>query len=139
MKAFSLKITACNKIFYDGECQFLVIPSYDGELGIMADHQRMAATVEKGTLRFQTMDGEWQTVIVSDGLAEVENNHVNLIVFYAERPEDLELYEAQSDYDRAVEEMMQKQSIQEYEMSKAQMARALARLKKANRNALIDE
>lgn len=139
MKAFSLNITASDQVFFDGECQFLVIPSFDGELGIMANHQRMTATVENGTLRYQTMDGEWHFARVSDGLAEIEDNHVNVIVLFAVRPEEFEHYQAQTDYDRALEEILHKQSIQEYEQSKAQLARALSRLKRENQDSGIGE
>ena len=30
MNTFSLKIIACDKVFYDGPCELLVFPGYDG-------------------------------------------------------------------------------------------------------------
>ncbi|MBD8972953.1 MAG: ATP synthase F1 subunit epsilon, partial [Clostridiales bacterium] len=32
MNTFSLKIIACDKVFYDGPCELLVFPGYDGEM-----------------------------------------------------------------------------------------------------------
>ena len=32
MSTFSLKIVACNKVFYDGECEILIYPAYDGQM-----------------------------------------------------------------------------------------------------------
>jgi len=129
MKTFSLKITACKKVFFDGECQMIIIPAIDGEMGIMANHEHMAVTIDEGEMRILHLDDTWQTVFVKDGIVEVGDNSVNMIVFYAERPEDIDIFKAREEYDQAKEEMMQKQSIQEYEMSQARMARALAKLK----------
>lgn len=129
MKTFSLRIIACNKIYYDGECQMVILPTADGEMGILAGHEEMTATIEQGIMRIQHIDGTWEKVYVKDGLAEVIPEHVELMVFYAEKPEDIERMKAQMELDQASEEMLHKQSIQEYEQSKAQMARALAKLK----------
>lgn len=134
MKTFSLKITACDKVFYDGECQMVILPTSDGEMGILANHEQMAATIEQGQMRIQHTDCTWESVFVKDGIVEVLEKSVNLIVFFAEKPENIEFMMAREEYDQAKEEMMQKQSIQEYELSQAQMARALAKLKHSNRN-----
>ena len=48
MSTFSLKIVACNKVFYDGECEILIYPAYDGQMAIMANHEQMTSTVEIG-------------------------------------------------------------------------------------------
>ena len=137
MKTFSLKITACDKVYYDGECQMVILPSSDGEMGILANHEQMAATIEEGQMRIQHTDGTWEHVFVKDGIVEVGDKFVNMIVFFAEKPENVERMRAREEYDEAREELMQKHSIQEYEMSKAQMARALEKLRKSNHSTMI--
>lgn len=84
MNTFSLKIIACNKVFYDGECELLVFPGYDGEMAIMANHEQMTTTIEIGEIRFRLPDGSWQTAIVSDGLLKVNHNRVDVLVYSAE-------------------------------------------------------
>lgn len=139
MKPFSLKITACNKVYYDGECQMIILPASDGELGIMSGHEEMTSTIDEGILRIQHTDDTWEKVYVKDGLAEVRANIVNLIVFFAEKPENIERLKAQAEYEQANEEMLHKQSIKEYEQSQAQMARALAKLKRSYSDSKIGE
>ena len=39
MSTFSLKIISTDKVFYDGKCEYLVIPTIDGEKGILAHHR----------------------------------------------------------------------------------------------------
>lgn len=137
MKTFSLKITACDKVFFDGECQMVIFPATDGEIGILANHEHMVAAIEEGEMRIQRTDGSWEHIYVKDGIVEVDDSLVNMIVFFAEKPENVEMMRARAEYEQAREEMMQKQSIQEYELSQAQMARALAKLKKSNQVNMI--
>ena len=108
MSTFSLKIISTDKVFYDGKCEYLVIPTIDGEKGILAHHENMVIAVEIGELRFRKPDT-------------------------AERPEDIDVKRAEEAKERAEEQLRQKQSIQEYYLSQASMARAMTRLK-ASRN-----
>jgi len=71
MSTFSLKIISTDKVFYDGKCEYLVIPTIDGEKGILAHHENMVIAVEIGELRFRKPDGEWVTAVVSKGFAEI--------------------------------------------------------------------
>ena len=87
MSTFSLKIVACNKVFYDGECEVLIFPAYDGEMAGMAHHEQMTSTVEIGEIRFKLPDGTWQEAGVSDGLITVDHYWVNISVYSAEKPE----------------------------------------------------
>lgn len=133
MSTFSLKILACNKVFYDGECESIIFPTYDGEMAIMAHHEQMTATVETGQLKFKLPDGTWQEAVVSEGLIEVDHNKVNMIVYSAEKPEEIDAFRAEAALERAKEQMQEKQSIMEYHISRASLARAMARLKTAGR------
>jgi F-type H+-transporting ATPase subunit epsilon len=133
MSTFSLKIVACNRVFYDGECEILVFPAYDGEMAVMAHHEQMTATVEIGEIRFKLPDGTWQKAIVSDGLIKVDNNKVDVLVYSAERPEEIDEFRAEAALERAREQLQSKQSIMEYHISQASLSRAMARLKGAHR------
>ena len=41
MNTFSLKITACDRVFYEGECEILIFPVEDGEMAILAHHEQV--------------------------------------------------------------------------------------------------
>ena len=130
MNTFSLKLIACDKVFYDGPCEILIFDGFDGEMAIMANHEPMTCSVETGELRFR-VPGEtvWQEAIVSTGLLKVEHNKVDIIVYSAERPEEIDKFRAEAALERAREQLAQKQSIMEYHVSTASMARAMARLR----------
>ena len=129
MNTISLKITACDRVFYDGECEILVFPVEDGEMAIMANHEQMTTTVEIGELRFRTPDGTEHVAIVSDGMLQVAHNQVKVIVYSAETPEEIDVSRARAAEERAREQLRQKQSIMEYHISRASLARAMARLR----------
>ena len=132
---FNLKIIACDGVFYDGDCEIIIIPSPDGEAAIMNHHEMMTGVVSVGEIRFKTGDGTWRSAIVSDGLVSVyKDGSVKMIAYSCERPEDIDTYRAQEALERAQEQLQQKQSMVEYQISTANMARAMARLKGASRH-----
>ncbi|SDI43018.1 ATP synthase F1 subcomplex epsilon subunit [Pseudobutyrivibrio sp. 49] len=129
---FNLKIIACDGIFYDGPCEILVFPGSDGEYAILNHHEVFTGIVEIGNIRFTTGDGEKRNAIISDGLVTVEPDGSVVIVAYScERPEDIDTFRAQEALERAQEQLQQRQSRIDYQISTNNMARAMARLKGA--------
>ena len=61
-----------------------------------------------------------------------------MLVDTAERPEEIDEKRAQEALERAQEELRQKQSIEEYYVTQATLARALSRLKEKNRHGNIN-
>ena len=89
----------------------------------------MVVSVEIGELHLKTPEGEWITAAVSQGFAEIINNRVSVLVNAAERPEEIDVKRAEEAKQRAEERLRHKQSLQEYYLSQASLARAMARLK----------
>ena len=129
MNTFTLKIIACNRVFYDGPCEIMVFPAYDGEMAIMANHEPVTSCIDVGELRFRTPDGVEHVAIVSDGLLKVSGNVAEVLVYSAERPEEIDKFRAEAALERAMDQLRQKQSIMEYNVSSASLARAMARLR----------
>lgn len=135
MAEFHLRVVASDKVFYNGMCEVAIVPGLDGEWAFMAHHDDIVVAVQPGEMRFKKSDGVWETAIVGSGFAQMANNRAMVLVDTAERPEDIDEVRAQEALERAKEEMRQKQSIQEYRISQASLARAISRLKgKKNKN-----
>lgn len=133
MDTFSLKIIASDRVFYDGRCEKLTIPAPDGQKGILPNHENMviAITVGDGKLKIPDKD-DWVDVALGAGFAEVVNNRVILLVDTAEKPGEIDARRAEEAKERAEEQLRQKQSIQQYYMSQASLARAMNRLRIAS-------
>ena len=130
MTTFWLKVIASDHVFYNGNCEALVVPAHDGEVGILPHREAMILAIQEGELKFRIPgEQEYQHAVVGLGIVQVANNRVTVVVDTAERPEDIDEVRAKQALERAKEQLRQKQSIREYYMSKASMARALSRLK----------
>lgn len=130
---FTLEIIAADRVFYHGKAQCVILPALDGEKAIMAHHEEMVLALKIGTLKFKLEDDSWVTAVVSDGFADMANNRCKVIVYSCERPEEIDVKRAKEAKERAEEQLRQKQSIIEYHVSSASLARAMARLKEANK------
>ena len=133
MNEFQCIIASSDKIFYDGPCLSLVVPAWDGEYAFMAKHQECVAAVSIGTLRVKKPDGSVVLGVCGLGLVCFEKNRAVVLVDTIERPEDIDEVRAREAMERAQEQLRQKQSIYEYRMSKASLARAVSRLKEKKR------
>ena len=126
---FGLEIYAANRQFFAGRACSLIIPAEDGQKEFLAHHANVVATIIPGEMRFEDADGNTHVFAVSSGFVEMINNRAKLFCLTVERPEEIDIRRAEEARDRAEEQLRQKQSIREYHMSRASMARALSRLK----------
>lgn len=134
MATFSLKIIAADKTFYSGKCYTIIVPALDGEQQIMSHHEDMVIATREGEVRFKDSEkSEWHIAVVGIGFVHVARNRVTMLVDTAERPEDIDRVRAQRAMERAREQLRQKQSIEEYHVSQASLARAMVRLKEAGK------
>jgi F-type H+-transporting ATPase subunit epsilon len=68
-----------------GECEFIVVPTTSGELGVMSDHAALVACVAPGELRVST-DGDTRRIGVGSGIVDVRDNVVRILVESAVNP-----------------------------------------------------
>lgn len=132
LNTFNLHILATDKPFYEGECVSLVVPTLQGQYGIMAHHSNYISAVIPGEIDFTILrDGKEVRVqaAVSDGLVKVENNEVLVLVDTAESPGEIDENRAKRAADAAKEELLRKQTVREYYAAQAKLARAMNRLK----------
>lgn len=126
---FHLDILAASVPFYRGDCVSLVVPTADGEFGILADHCNAVGAICAGELRFETAEGEVRRAAVAPGLFKIEDGRVLLLVDAAERPEDIDVNRALRAREEAEEQLCQKRSMAEYQLAQGNLARALNRLR----------
>lgn len=127
-KNFYLEMIASDHLFYKGDCESLVFPGMDGLHGILADHLEMVTCLKGGELKFQ-VDGEWHFAAVSDGFVEVTPKYVILLADTIEKLEDIDVNRANEARKRAEEKLRQKLSNKEYYLTKAELNRAINRVK----------
>ncbi|MBR7090122.1 MAG: ATP synthase F1 subunit epsilon [Lachnospiraceae bacterium] len=133
--SFHLKILAADKTFFDGDAISLNIPAFDGSYQILAHHEPVVMALKEGVLRFRFVNEEGNEVVKTGvnglGLVNIRKDVVMVLVDSIEAPEDIDRARAERALKRAMEQLRQDQSIQEYEQSRASMARAMLRLSEA--------
>ena len=127
-KSFHLEIIAVDRIFYQGDCEHLVITAVDGLLGILAGHEPLVTTLPTGELKYK-VNGEWRYAAISGGFIQVMPNSSIILADSCELPEEIDIKRAKEAQERAAERLRQKQSIQEYYQTQAALNRAMNRLK----------
>ena len=132
METFQVHILAADKTFYEGPCVSLIIPTSDGERGILAHHSPMIPAVKPGTLRYQVPGEKPRLAAISPGMVKVEHNDVLVLVDSAERAEEIDEARAQREIEEAREALLQQRSRLEHQLAQATLARALNRLRVKN-------
>ena len=130
MASFSLKILACDRLFFEGDCDKLIFPAYDGDVEILANHEQLTAQIAIGELRYvATGVSDWQKAVVSGGIVTVDNNVVTVIVYSAEKPEEIDAGRARAAKEKAEAELKEKQSGIDRRISSDSLNRAVQRLR----------
>ncbi len=128
-ETFYLRVIAADKTFFKGKARVLTIQTLDGQLQFLAHREEIIAGIEPGEIRIETESGEKLSAVTSVGSMVFANNRAEVLVDTCETQEELDERRAKEALERAKERMRQKQSIAEYKMTQAAMARALSRLK----------
>ena len=132
METFQVSILAAENNLYQGECESIVVPTYEGARGIMAHHCNIIEAIAPGKLEYTIPGQEKKLAFVSSGMLKVEDGEVLVLVDSAERPEDIEKNKARRAEEKAKEERLQKTSRQEYILNQAFLARTINRFKTKN-------
>ena len=130
---FQLHVLCPDRDFYEGPCTSLVLPTPDGEYGVLAGHVNTAAALVPGMLTARLPDGSTLTAVVSHGLARIEGDDVLILVGTAEKPEEIDAARARRAAEEARAELLRKHSWQEHLQTQANLARAMMRLKAAGK------
>ena len=113
MRTFQMHLLEADKVFFEGECESLVVPTTVGQYGILAGHSNMISAVVPGVLSYRAPGKEWRTAAVSEGMVKVEGNDILVLVDSAEYPEEIDAKRAQRAADEAKEAILQKRSVRE--------------------------
>jgi len=75
-----VEIISPTSMIFKGNCQIAVIPSVDGEIGVMKDHQSFIVKLKKGEIKiFKDTQTQSHVFNIENGFAEIEN-HGKLLV-----------------------------------------------------------
>jgi F-type H+-transporting ATPase subunit epsilon len=123
-----LEIVTPEKMAFSGNVEEVTIPGTEGEFGVLRGHEAFLSSVDIGELNF-IQDSKKTYYSVNTGYAEVTGNKVTILIETAERSDHIDKDRAQKAKDTAESRLNQlsKDDV-EYEIMRAALARAIARL-----------
>jgi F-type H+-transporting ATPase subunit epsilon len=100
----TLEIVTPEARVYSDTIDTVVIPTVDGEVGILPGHIALLTQIEHGELRV-TKNGVTQWLAVSGGFAEVEGDRVHVLAENAINEEKIDEHAVETALKRAQEEL----------------------------------
>lgn len=133
MKTIQLEIVTPDGPTFKGEVSSLVIPAWEGQLGVLPGHEPMVAVMKPGAMRF-TREGKDEWLAISGGFAQIGPKKVVLLAETAELAEAIDAARAKaslgSKQQAAAKGMM---SDEQMDRMQAGLLKELVRLKVAER------
>ncbi len=90
MRNFRYSIVTPDGAIAAGECEFLLVPTADGEIGILANHAPLLCELSFGVLSIRTAPGEHKDLYVENGYLEVLKNEASIMVAKAFDPSKID-------------------------------------------------
>ncbi len=83
-RTFQLDVVSPEATVWSGQAEIVIARTFEGELGVMADHEPLMGALATGPVTIQAGSGERVTIGVHGGFIQVLNNQVTLITDRAE-------------------------------------------------------
>lgn len=86
---FSIEIISPDKSILKSDANEVIIPSYEGEMGILKDHIPLITFLRPGLMIIK-IDNKKNTFFVEDGIVEFSNNQLLILTSTAKNLEELD-------------------------------------------------
>ena len=104
----TLRVLAPDQSVFDDTADEIILPSTTGLLGVLPGHISMVTAIEFGVLRV-FKNGNWESIALTGGFAEVESNEVTVLVNKAEMGKNIDSAKAEAELEQAKNQLSQTQ------------------------------
>ena len=125
--SLNIRVITPDRIIWDATAEEVILPSSTGQLGILKDHAPLLTALDIGVMRLKTA-GNWTSIILLEGFAEVEKNSVTVLCSSAEEANNIELNQAQVELEKATLEVDQATTKKEKIEATIELRKAKARV-----------
>ena len=106
--SLTLRVLAPDQSVFDDTADEIILPSTTGLLGVLPGHISMVTAIDFGVLRV-LKNGNWDSIALSGGFAEVESNEVTVLVNKAEMGKNIDSAKAEAELEQAKNQLSQTQ------------------------------
>ena len=104
----TLRVLAPDQSVFDDTADEIILPSTTGLLGVLPGHISMVTAIDIGVLRV-FKNGNWNSIALTGGFAEVESNEVTVLVNKAEIGKNIDSAKAEAELEQAKNKLSQAQ------------------------------
>ncbi len=133
MAQLNLKIVTPERTVFENSVDMVVVPSSQGEIGILPHHESLMAKIVPGELRI-TNGNKTELLAIGEGFAQVANNTLTIMADLAVEASDIDERMVEDAKKRAEVALEQKLSDEEYAETLAVLEKSLAQLKVKRRH-----
>lgn len=94
-----------NGVKYDGEAYEVIIPTMDGEIGVLPGHMPLVSVAKNGVIMVRKTvnerDDQRDVFAISGGTVQVENDELKVLVDEADHADELNEQEVKAAFERA--------------------------------------
>ena len=105
----NLRVLAPDQSVFDDTADEIILPSTTGLLGVLPGHISMVTAIDSGVLRI-FKNGNWESIALTGGFAEVESNEVTVLVNKAEMGKNIDSAKAEAELEKAKNQLSQMQN-----------------------------
>lgn len=124
---FKLSIISPDRVFTEGEAEFLEFTSTEGELGIYAQHIPLTTILEPCVMKIRN-EGEVKKAAILGGFVEILKDKITVLAEDAQWPDDIDVARAKAAKKRAEDRLTAKQEGTDMLRAEAALKRAIARI-----------
>ncbi len=125
---FRLSIITPEKTFFDDETSLVIVRTNDGDIGILANHTSLVASLPSGPVKIKTEDGSFKIAAISSGIIKVGGNKVSIIANAIEWADEIDLEWAKRSEAEAREKLQSLKDRNELDIAELKLKRALNRI-----------
>ena len=125
---FQLTVITPEKTFFDGETTQIIVRTTEGDIGILANHTSLVASLPSGPLKVMQDNGEYRLAAVSAGLIKVGGNKVNIFADAVEWADEIDIEWAKRSEENAKQRLAAKNSERDMDLAELKLKRALNRI-----------
>ena len=103
--SLTLRVLAPDKSVFDDTVEEVILPSTTGLLGILPGHISMVTAIDIGVLKVRSSNGQWGSIALMGGFAEVESDDVTVLVNSAELGASIDSADAEKKLEQAKNEL----------------------------------
>ena len=104
--SLTLRVLAPDQSVFDDTADEIILPSTTGLLRVLPGHISMVTAIDFGVLRV-FKNGNWDSIALTGGFAEVESNEVTVLVNKAEMGKNIDSVKAEAELEQAKNQLSQ--------------------------------